>query len=206
MLAELLQQTEYQRKAEEAAANKQEAERATMRVLARKDSIQRVEMAYNAKRSSAIYAPDGTPRSDTTFRVATSAIDSLNDELLTAMFQAASIVFHTGPEAELHWETLANIVRVDHPVIWSQRVKKVGRMFKFEDLITGDPGGPIRLKLYSELILQKVAHFLADGEVLVVPYRVVLDPSVSGTNVRLNAADGYVNILLGPIPKVDVKD
>jgi hypothetical protein len=139
-------------------------------------------------------------------RISTTAIDSLNDELLTSMFQAASEVFHTGPEAELHWETLANMVRVGHPVIWSQRVRKVGRMFKFEDLITGDPGGPIRLKLYSELILQKVAYFLADGEVLVVPYRVVLDPSLSGTNVRLHAADGYVNILLRPIPKVDVKD
>jgi hypothetical protein len=34
------------------------------------------------------------------------------------------------------------------------------------------------------------------------PYRVMLDPSLTGTNVRLDAADGYVNILLRSIPEV----
>ena len=87
-----------------------------------------------------------------------------------------------------------------------QRVRKQGTLFEFEGLVTGDPGGNIRLRLLSELNLRKVARFLKDGEVLVVPYRVVLDPSVSGSNVRIDAADGYVDILLRPIPKVDVKD
>ncbi|MGV3636058.1 MAG: hypothetical protein ACO1NQ_00295 [Flavobacteriales bacterium] len=36
--------------------------------------------------------------------------------------------------------------------------------------------------------------------------RVMLPPSLTGTNMRLDARDGYVNILLWPIPEVDVKD
>jgi hypothetical protein len=202
VLEALIQEGTDALRAHETWEAKEEAQRAAHRDAARRDSLERAEQARNARLSAAIYAPNGKLLSDTIVRISTTAIDSLNDELLTAMFLAAGEVFQTGPEAELHWETLANMVRMDHPLTWSQRVRKAGRLFKFEDLITGDPGGPIRLKLYSELSLQKVADYLEDGEVLAVPYRVMLDPSLTGTNVRLDAADGYVNIRLRPIPEV----
>ena len=41
----------------------------------------------------AIYAPNGQLQTDTTMRLATAAIDSLNRELRSAMVEAASWVF-----------------------------------------------------------------------------------------------------------------
>ena len=206
VINEMLAQAEEQRRADEAEAQRQEAERAALRAAVLNDSIQWVEAARNAELSMAIYAPNGRLRIDTTMRLTTTAIDSLNDALLAAMVEAASSLYYTGPKTGRDWELLASIVQEGRPLVWVQRARKKGSLFELEGLVTGDPGGNIRLRLLSELHLHKVARFLKDGEVLFVPYRVVLDPSLSGTNVRLNAADGYVNILLRPIPKDDVKD
>ncbi len=202
VINEMLTQADEQRRAEEAEAQRQEAERAAHQEAARKDSIGRVELARNAELSMAIYTPDGRLRVDTTMRLATMAIDSLNRALRSAMVEAASSVFHIGPNTSRDWELLASIVQEERPLVWVQRARKRGSLFEYEGVVTGDPGGNIRLRLLSELHLHKVARFLKDGEMLVVPYRVMLDPSLSGSNVRIDASDGYVNILLRPIPEV----
>jgi hypothetical protein len=195
VINEMLAQADEQRRAEE-------ADRSTYREAARKDSIGRVEAARNAELSMAIYAPDGRLRIDTNTRLATAAIDSLNGALCSAMVEAASSVFHTGPHTGRDWELLASIIQEGRPLVWVQQARKKGSLFEFEGVVTGDPGGNIRLKLLSELHLHKVARFVKDGEVLVVPYRVLIDPTLSGSNVRMDASDGYVNILLRPIPEV----
>lgn len=195
VINEMLAQADEQRRAEE-------AERAAHREAVRKDSIGRVKEARNAELSVAIYAPDGRLRIDTTMRLATTAIDSLNRVLLAAMIHAAGSMFRTGPDAATDWELLASVLQKGRPLLWVQRMRKKGNLFELEGVTTGDPGSHFRLKILSDLYLQRVAHFLKDGEVLVVPYRVTLDPTLSGTNIRIQPSDGYVNILLRPIPEV----
>jgi hypothetical protein len=191
----MLTQADEQRRAEA-------ADRTTYREAARKDSIGRVELARNAELSMAIYAQDGRLRIDTTMRLATTAIDSLNRVLLAAMIHAAGSMFRTGPDAATDWELLASVLQKGRPLLWVQRMRKKGNLFELERVSTGDPGSHFRLKILSDLYLQQVAHFLKDGEVLVVPYRVTLDPTLSGTNMRIQPSDGYVNIVLRPIPEV----
>jgi hypothetical protein len=190
----------------EAWEAKEEAQRAALRDAARRDSLARIEQARKERLSMAIYAPNGRLRCDTTNRIRTTDIDGLNDALLDAMFHAARTVLQQGATTERDWELLASSVHGDRPSIWSIKARKQRNLFQLVDLTIGDFGSNVRLRLIAELSLQRLASFVGEGEVLVLPYRVMLDPSLTGTNVQLDARDGYVNILLRPIPEVDVKD
>ncbi len=198
VLVALLQRTEEQRRADQATTAHEEAARSALR----NDSIQDIERASNVRLAAAIYAPDGRLRCDTTLRISTSSIEALNRVLLDAMFTAANRVFVTGPEADRYWELLANVVQEDRPMVWLLNARKQQDLFRLEDLTMGDFSSNMRARLLPELNLRDVAPFVADGERLVFPYRVMLAPSLTGTNVRLSAEDGYVNILLRPIPEV----
>ena len=87
-------------------------------------------------------------------------------------------------------------------MVWLLNARKQQDLFRLEDLTMGDFSSNMRARLLPELNLRDVAPFVADGERLVFPYRVMLAPSLTGTSVRLSAVDGYVNILLRPIPEV----
>ena len=150
----------------------------------------------------AIYAPNDRLRCDTVNRIRTTDIDGLNDALLDAMFHAARTVFQPGATSERDWEVLASSVLPNRPSIWLIKARKQGNLFQLENLTIGDFGSNVRLRLIAELSLQRLAPFVREGEVVVLPYRVMLDRSLTGTNMRLDAADGYVNILLRPIPEV----
>lgn len=202
VLEALIQEGTDAHRAHEAWEAKEEAQRAALRDAARRDSIERVEQARKERLSMAIYAPNGRLRCDTTNRIRTTDIDGLNDVLLDAIFHAARTVFQPGATSERDWELLASSVHADRPSIWSIKARKQGNLFQLEDLSIGDFGSNVRLRLIAELSLQRLAPFVGEGEVLTLPYRVMLDPSLTGTNVRLDAADGYVNILLRPIPEV----
>ncbi len=202
VLEALIQEGTDALRAHEALEAKEEAQRATHRYDARRDSLERVEHARKERLSMAIYAPNDRLRCDTVNRIRTTDIDGLNDALLDAMFHAARTVFQPGATSERDWELLASSVHADRPSIWSIKARKQGNLFQLENLTIGDFGSNVRLRLIAELSLQRLAPFVREGEVVVLPYRVMLDPSLTGTNVRLDAADGYVNILLRPIPEV----
>ena len=87
-------------------------------------------------------------------------------------------------------------------MVWLLNARKQQDLFRLEDLTMGDFSSNMRARLLPELNLRDVAPFVADGERLMFPYRVMLAPSLTGTNVRLGAESGYVNILLPPIPEV----
>ncbi len=180
----------------------EEAKRAAHRDAAGRDSLERVEQASKERLSMAIYAPNGSLRCDTANHIRTTDIDGLNDALLGAMFHAARTVLQPGATSERDWELLASSVQADRPSIWSIKARKQGNLFQLENLTIGDFSSNVRLRLIAELYLMRLAPFVGEDEVVVLPYRVMLDPSLTGTNVRVDAADGYVNILLRPIPKV----
>lgn len=202
VLEALIQEGTEALRAHEAWEAKEEAQRAALRDAARRDSVERVEQARKERLSMAIYAPNGRLRCDTANRIRTTEIDDLNDALLDAMFHAARTVFQPGATSERDWELLASSVHADRPSIWSIKARKQGKLFQLENLTIGDVDSNIRLRLVAELSLMRLAPFVGEDEVLVLPYRVMLDPSLTGTNVRLDAADGCVNILLRPIPEV----
>jgi len=206
VINEMLTQADEQRRSDDAEAQRQQAERVEHQEAARKDSIGRVEAARNAELSMAIYAPDGTLRSDRTHSIGTTSVDLLNTVMLDAMFTAARNVFVSGAESARNWELLASTVREERPLVWSFKARKQEDRFVMEDISIGDFHSNIGVRLLSELYLTTLRPYVADGEQLVLPFRVVLDPAVTGSNVRLDAADGYVNILLRPIPKVNVDD
>lgn len=206
VLEALIQEGTEALRAHEAWEAKEEAQRSALRDAARRDSLQRIEQARQERLSMAIYAPNGRLRCDTTNRIRTTDIDGLNEALLDAMFHAARTVLQQDATTERDWELLASSVHADRPSIWSIKARKHGNVFRLEDLTIGDFGSNVRLRLIAELSLQRLAPFVGEGEVVVLPYRVMLDPSLTGTNVRVDAYDGYVNILLRPIPEVDVKD
>ena len=202
VLEVLIQEGTDALRAHEAWEAKEEAQRAALRDAARRDSLEQAEQARKERLSMAIYAPNGRLRCDTVNCTRTTDIDGLNDALLDAMFHAARTVFQPGATSERDWELLASSVHADRPSIWSIKARKEGNLFQLEDLTIGDFGSNVRLRLTAELSLQRLAPFVGEGEVVVLPYRVMLDPSLTGTNVRVDAADGYVNILLRPIPEV----
>ncbi len=201
VINEMLTQADEQRQADDAEAQRQQAERVAHQEAARKDSIGRVEAARNADLSMAIYAPDGTLRSDRTHSIGTTSVDLLNTVMLDAMFTAAGNVFVSGAESARNWELLASTVREERPLVWSFKARKQEDRFVMEDISIGDFHSNIGVRLLSELYLTTLRPYVADGELVVLPFRVVLDPAVTSTNVRLHAADGYVNILLRPIPE-----
>jgi len=202
VLKVLLQEGTDALRAHEAWEATEDAQRAALRDAARRDSLEQVEQARKERLSMAIYAPNGRLRCDTSNRIRTTDIDGLNDTLLDAMFHAARTVFQPEATSERDWELLASSVHADRPSIWLIKARKQGNLFQLENLTIGDFGSNVRLRLMAELSLLRLAPFVGAGEVVVLPYRVMLDPSLTGTNVRLDAADGYVNILLRPIPEV----
>lgn len=202
VLEALIQEGTDALRAHETWETKEEAQRAALRDAAVRDSVERVEQARKERLSMAIYAPNGRLRCDTANRIRTTDIDGLNDALLDAMFHAARTVLQSGATSERDWEVLASSVHADRPSIWLIEARKQGNFFKLENLTIGDFGSNVRLRLIAELYLLRLAAFVAEGEVLLLPYCVMLDPSLTGTNVRLDARDGYVNILLRPIPEV----
>jgi hypothetical protein len=202
VLEVLLQEGTDALRAHEAWEAREAAQRATHRDAAHRDSLERVEQARKDRLSMVIYAPNGRLRCDTTNHIRTTDIDGLNNALLDAMFHAARTVFQPGATSERDWELLASSVHADRPSIWSIKARKQGNLFQLENLTVGDFGSNVRLRLMAELSLHRLAPFVGEGEVVVLPYRVMLDPSLTGTNVRLDAADGYVNILLRPIPEL----
>jgi hypothetical protein len=202
VLEALIQEGTDALRAHEAWEEKEEDQRATHRDAARRDSLEQQEQARKERLSMAIYAPNGRLRCDSSIHIRTADIDGLNEALLSAMLQAARMVFQPGAPSERDWELLASSVHADRPSIWWIKARKQGDLFQLENLSIGDFGSNVRLHLMAELYLQRLAPFVGEGEVVVLPYRVMLDPLLTGTNVRLDARDGYVNILLRPIPEV----
>ncbi|MFZ4547694.1 MAG: hypothetical protein ACOYN4_09680, partial [Bacteroidales bacterium] len=156
------------------------------------------------------YLSNGVLRADSTYKIKSNSIDSLNTFLVLEMLRASNQVFsyYVNNCASSNIEKMLDALQVqkNEPIYWYIKLKKINGVFAFMDSISlNSLSSRICLKLVSELFLNKISPFVNENEVLVLPFQVYRNSTYTDNRTVENRIEnGFVHIIL-PVIITDPK-
>ncbi len=193
--------------AEEKANNEAIQNKILLRQKEIQDSINRLteQIKYEP-----IYLSNGVLRADSTYKIKSNTIDSLNTLLVLEMLRASNQVFsyYVNNCASNNIEKMLDALQVqkNEPIYWYVKLKKVNGVFTFMDGISlNSLSSSMCLKLVSELFLNKISPYVNENEVLVLPFQVYRNSTYTDNRtVEYRIENGFVHIIL-PVIITDKK-
>jgi hypothetical protein len=158
-----------------------------------------------------IYLSNGNLRADSSFKLKSKNIDSLNIFLVQEMLRSSNQLFsfYVNNCASSNIEKMVDALQMqkNKPIYWFIKLKKINGTFTLwgEMPIVGTSNS-FHLKLISELFLNKISPFVNENEILVLPFKVYRNGTYTDNRtVQNRIEDGFVHIIL-PVIVNDPKD
>jgi len=193
------------------AAEKANNEAIQNKILLRQKEIQDSIHRLNEQiKYEPIYLSNGVLRADSTYKIKSSTIDSLNIFLVPEMLRASNQVFsyYVNNCASSNIEKMLDALQVQKngPIYWYIKIKKTNGVFTFMDGISlNSLSSSMCLKLVSELFLNKISPYVNENEVLVLPFKVYVNSTYTDNRtVEYRIENGFVHIIL-PVIITDKK-
>jgi hypothetical protein len=173
-----------------------------------KDSISRLNEMVKYE---PIYFSNGSLRADSTHKLKSKNIDSLNIFLSNEMLRASAQVFnfHVNNCASSNVEKMVDALQMQNnePIYWFVKLKKMnGTFILLDDLPIFGTSASFRLKVVSELFLTKISPYVNENEVVILPFKLYRNSTYTDNRtVENRIADGFIHIIL-PVIVDDPKD
>lgn len=184
--------------AEKAETNRIQAE-IKQRQMQTKDSLTRLNEKILQE---PIYLTNGVLRADSTYKINSKNVGSLNTLMVLEMLRASNNVFSfaattcSSDNVEIMLDALA--VQKRSQFRWLIKLKKInGELTLIDDLSLHDIENRVLFKLIAALYLAEINSFIEENEVLVLPFNIYINNTYTDNKtVEYKIENGFVHVIL----------